>query len=49
MNQFLTQLLLDLEDIVNDVQDDAGFDSVAEHKLRDVIKQIETKQDEVQS
>lgn len=41
MNQFMTRLILELEDIINDVQEDAGYDSVAEHKLRDLIKEIE--------
>jgi hypothetical protein len=46
MNQFLTEVILELEDIVLDVQEDAGYDTVAEHKIQTLIKRIE---DELQS
>jgi hypothetical protein len=46
MNQFLEELILELEDIVLDVQEDAGYDTVAEHKIQTLIKRIE---DELQS
>jgi hypothetical protein len=44
---FLTRLILDLKDVVEDVQFDIGSDSVPEGKLRDIIKHIEEKQDEI--
>lgn len=46
-SQFLTTLILDLEDVVEDVQFDIGPDSVPEGKLLDIIKYLEAKQDEV--
>lgn len=44
---FLTQLLLDLEDICNDIEYDLGRnDSVAQKKVEDLMKQIEDKMEE---
>jgi hypothetical protein len=44
---FLTQMLLDLEDIRNDIEYDLGrSDSVAQKKVEDLIKLIEDKMEE---
>lgn len=45
--EFLTTLILDLEDVCDDIEFDIGSDSVPEGKLRDIIKRLEGKQDEV--
>lgn len=45
--EFLTQLILDLEDVCSDIEFDIGTNSVPEEKLRDIIKQLEALQDEV--
>lgn len=40
-DQFLNQLVIDLEDVCDDIQFDHGTNTVAEAKIRDLIKQIE--------
>jgi len=44
---FLTTLIIDLEDVCSDIIFDIGADSVPEEKLRDIIKRLEDEQDEV--
>jgi hypothetical protein len=47
LDQFLTQLLLDVEDIQSDVEFDLGHDSVPGQKLNDLKKMIEEFSNEV--
>lgn len=45
LEQFLTQLIIDLEDVCSDLEFDYGANTVAEQKLHGIIRQIEDKQD----
>lgn len=47
LDEFLTQLTLDLEDVCEDINFDCGSNSVAEQKVRQILKAIEDFQNEV--
>lgn len=41
LESFLTQLIIDLDDVIQDIEFDFGNDSVAEEKLKRIIRNIE--------
>ncbi len=45
LDGFLTQLLLDLEDLENDIKYDLPGESVPASKLRDIIENVEDYQE----
>lgn len=47
LNEFLTQLLLDLEDVQSDIEFDCGPQSVPGEKVRQIIWNVGRYQDEV--
>ena len=41
VDSFLTQLIIDLDDVIQDIEFDFGSNSVAEEKLKRIIRNIE--------
>lgn len=41
VDSFLTQLIIDLDDVIQDIEFDFGANSVAEEKLKRIIRNIE--------